>query len=91
MAVQTGAVVVAAQAGPGLSVASGLELSSSSDQAVAEAQVCSSAHCLFETAASDQVDCSVPEPGSFAFDLADSEIPGYPGFEVNCLAEPASG
>ena len=27
------------------------------DQAVAEAQVCSSAHCSFEAAASDQVDC----------------------------------
>ena len=31
------------------------------------------------------------EPGLFAFDLADSELPGHSGFEAQCLAEPASG
>ena len=67
LAVQVEDLAVA-QVGLGSFVASDLELSSSSDQAEAEVQVCSSAHS-FETAASDQ-------PGSFAFDPADSEIPG---------------
>ena len=68
LAVQVEGLAVA-QVGLGSFVASDLGLSSSSDQAEAEVQVCSSAHCSFETAASDQ-------PGSFAFDPADSEIPG---------------
>ena len=55
--------------------------------------MCSASHYSFEIAATDQLGCWVAEsePDSLASVLADSEIPGHPGFEAYCWAEPASG